>query len=217
MGQSVAEFALGLTIAGLRRIPQLHTEIITDQDPWDYDPDRRPLAGKRGHQFADDTTVRIVGVRNIGSRYANFVNELGADVAGYDPYADKPCFHRSGTRKVWRLDDLITDTEIFAPMVPLTEETEKLVTAQHINALPSGCLVVLVTRAQVCDMAAVRERVIADEIALAADVWDIEPLPLDDPLLDRHNVVHTPHLAGRTRHANEQWAEMLATQFESPN
>lgn len=222
-GQSVAEFALGLTIAGLRRIPQLHKQIITDQDPWDYDPGEPPEPGGRGHQFGDDSAftngtvadkrIRIVGVGNIGSRYANFVHDMGADVAAYDPYADEPCFHRSGAHKVWGLDELVTDAEIFAPMIPLTEETEELVTAEHVDALPDGCLVVLVTRAQVCDMDAIRERVVADEIALAADVWDVEPLPLDDPLLDRHNVVHTPHLAGRTRHANEQWAEMLATQF----
>jgi phosphoglycerate dehydrogenase-like enzyme len=49
---------------------------------------------------------------------------------------------------------------------------------------------------------------------LAADVFDIEPLPLDHPLLGRHNVVHTPHNAGRTVHANQQWAELLTKQFE---
>ena len=72
---------------------------------------------------------------------------------------------------------------------------------------------VLVTRANICDFPTLRRRVLADELALAADVFDIEPLPLDDPLLGRHNVVHTPHNAGRTRQANEQWAEALLTQF----
>jgi phosphoglycerate dehydrogenase-like enzyme len=57
-------------------------------------------------------------------------------------------------------------------------------------------------------MTTLRERVLADELALAADVWDVEPLPIDDPLLGRHNVVHTPHIAGRTRDAN------LAAQFD---
>jgi phosphoglycerate dehydrogenase-like enzyme len=98
-------------------------------------------------------------------------------------------------------------------MVPLKEDTRGIITAQHIHALPRGCLVVLVTRALICDMEAVRERVLSDEIALAADVFDIEPLPLDDPLLGRHNVVHTPHRAGRTIDANREWVEMFAAQF----
>jgi len=98
-------------------------------------------------------------------------------------------------------------------MVPLTDQTKLLVTAEHIRALPKGCMVVLVTRAGICDMEALHERVLDDELSLAADVFDIEPVPLNDPLLGRHNVVHTPHLAGRTTRANQRWGEMLLEQF----
>ena len=106
-------------------------------------------------------------------------------------------------------------TPISSPqMVPLTDETRGLVKREHLLALPRGSLVVLVTRATVCDMTTLRERVLANELAPAADVWDVEPLPLDDPLLGRHNVVHTPHIAGRTRDANLAWAENLAAQFD---
>jgi len=73
---------------------------------------------------------------------------------------------------------------------------------------------VLVTRAGICDVPALRVRVLADELSLAADVFDVEPLPLHDPLLGRHNVVHTPHNAGRTIDANKQYAEKLAVQFQ---
>jgi phosphoglycerate dehydrogenase-like enzyme len=138
---------------------------------------------------------------------------LGADVAAWDPFAPEPAFHRAGARKEWHLDQLVRDAEIFAPMLPLTDSTRGIVTAEHIRALPQGCLVVLVTRAAICDMPTLRRRVLADELALAADVFDVEPLPLDDPLLGRHNVVHTPHNAGRTRNANQRWAEALAAQF----
>jgi phosphoglycerate dehydrogenase-like enzyme len=226
-GQSVAECALALTLSGLRRIPQLHDSVQNDQGPWDYEPDGEPGPGKRGHQFGDDPRftngtvarkrVHQIGVGNIGSRYANFVDALGADVAAYDPYADEPCFHRAGARREHHLEDLLTDADIFAPLVPPNEETVGLIDADLVNRLPEGCLVVLATRARIVDGDALRERVLADELALAADVWDEnpgEPLPLDDPLLGRHNVVHTPHVAGRTKHANDRWAEMLAAKFK---
>jgi len=151
-GESVVEFALGLTLCGLRRIPQLHHEILTNLAHWDYQPtDGIGQPGKRGAQFGDeprftngtiaDKRVRIVGAGNIASRYARFTRMLGAD------------------------------------------------------------------------MPTLRERVLANELSLAADVWDVEPLPLDDPLLGRANVVHTPHNAGRTIHANQQFAEHLAAKF----
>lgn len=223
-GESVSEFGLALTLCALRRIPQTYAAMMHAQDVWDYSPAGgvgRP--GQRGHQFGDDIRftngtaqgkrVRIVGAGNIASRYASFMHMLGADVAAWDPFASEPNFHRAGARREYYLERLVSDAEIFAPMVPLTESTRGLIKRDHIYALPKGCLIVLVTRALICDMPAIRERVLNDEIALAADVFDVEPLPLNDPLLGRHNVVHTPHNAGRTKEANFQWAEMLAAQF----
>ncbi|WP_409344737.1 NAD(P)-dependent oxidoreductase [Paenibacillus sp. MBLB4367] len=223
-GQSVSEFALALTLCGLRRIPQTHRAMIAGHEPWAYVPEGglgKP--GARGEQFGDDPAfangtvegkrVRIVGAGNIASRYASFVRLLGADTAAWDPFASEPSFHRAGSRREQHLDRLVTDADIFAPLIPLTEQTKGLVTADHIRALPKGCLVVLATRAGICDMNALRERVLNDELSLAADVFDVEPLPLNDPLLGRHNVVHTPHNAGRTIDANRRWAEALAEQF----
>lgn len=223
--QSVAEFGVGLTIDALRQIPQKHARMIESHEPWDLDQLDNEFPGARGHQFADDpqftngtvagTRVRVAGVGNIGSTYVDAVDSLGADVAAYDPYADEPCFHRTGARQVHSLETLVEDAEVFAPAVPLTDATEGLITSDLVHSLPDGCVVILITRAGVIDMDAIRERVLNDEIALAADVWDEEPLDLDDPLLDRHNVVHTPHIAGRTRDANQTWAELLDAHFEA--
>lgn len=223
-GQSVAEFALALTLCALRQIPQNYHAMLTSHEPWQrYHPSRNRGPATLGAQFSDNLAftngtvagkrVRIVGAGNIGSRYAGFVHMLGADVATWDPFAPDPGFHRAGSRREYHLERLVQDAEIFAPMVPLTESTRGIVTEEHINALPDGCLVVLATRANICDMTALRRRVLADEVALAADVFDVEPLPLDDPLLGRTNVVHTPHLAGRTRDSNRQWAAELLAQF----
>jgi phosphoglycerate dehydrogenase-like enzyme len=212
-GQSVSEFALGLTIGALRRIPQTHHEILSSVDAWDYPQ----------QQFGDDPRftngtvqgkrVRIVGAGNIASRYASFMHMLGADVEAWDPFASEPAFHRAGTRRQWHLEKLVEDAEIFVPMVPLTPSTEGLIKAEHLRALPNGCLVVQATRAKIVDTVELRRRVLADELSLAADVFDVEPLPLDDPLLGRSNVVHTPHNAGRTKESNFRWAEMLVEKF----
>ena len=224
-GQSVAECALALTLCGLRRIPQLHHEIISSKAPWDYSPPAGVgTPGGRGGQYCDDPSfthgtlagkrVRVAGAGNIGSRYAHFATALGAEVAMYDPFATEQAFHRSGARREHYLERLVEDAEIFAPTIPLSDATRGVITAAHIDALPKGCLLVLITRAGVCDTEAVRRRVLADELSLAADVWDVEPLPLDDPFLNRHNVVHTPHIAGRTADSNRAWSQGLVDQFK---
>jgi phosphoglycerate dehydrogenase-like enzyme len=223
--QSVAEFALALTINGLRRIPQAHRHVMHSKKAWDYQA--RGGVGKpgmRGQQFCDDPhfsngtlqgkRVRVVGLGNIGSRYASFCHMLGAQVAAWDPVAPEPCFHRTGSRRERRLEQLLRDAEIFAPTISVSNATRNIISRSAVNLLPKGCLVVLVTRTDTIDMAALRERVLNDELALAADTFDVEPLPPDDPLLGRHNVCHTPHMAGRTKQANEEWAEKLAEQFD---
>ena len=59
-GQSVAEFGLALTLCGLRRIPQTHHQILTDQSPWNYSPPgNRGEPGARGQQFGDDPNFEI--------------------------------------------------------------------------------------------------------------------------------------------------------------
>jgi len=223
-GQSVAEYGLALTLCGLRRIPQQHHGIIGSLDAWNKEPaNGMGMPGQPGLQFADDPRfasgtlegkrVRVVGAGNIASRYASYAHLFGADVAAWDPFAAEPCFHRSGARREFFLERLMEDAEILVPMLPLTEGTAGLVSAGLIDVLPRGTLVVLVTRAGIVDMTALRRRVLNDELALAADVFDLEPLPLDDPLLGRHNVVHTPHNAGRTRDANFRYVEALLDQF----
>lgn len=223
-GQSVAEFGLGLTINALRHIPHYSREMLSSAEAWErYSAARNRGPGGYGVQMSDDTRftsgtvagkrVRVVGAGNIGSRYASFCHALGADVAAWDPLAPDPAFHRAGARRVARLEALLGDAQIFAPMMPLLDATRGLVTAQHVDMLPKGCLVVVVTRMGIIDAQALRRRVLADELALAADVFDVEPLPFDDPLLGRDNVVHTPHLAGRTVDANVAWAQALLTQF----
>jgi len=163
------------------------------------------LAGKR---------VRVVGAGNIGARYASFCAAVGAEVAIWDPYAPDATFAAARVRRCFHLSELVGDSEIFVPMLPLTDNTRGLITAELIDALPHGSLVVQVTRAAVCDTDALYRRVLNDELALAADVFAEEPVPLDSPLLGRHNVVHTPHNAGRTRDANHAWVDDQIARFE---
>jgi len=218
-GQSVSEFALGLTLSALRRIPQTYTEMIHGHETWDYSAPGTDLGkpGQRASQMGDDTRfangticgkkVRIIGAGNIGARYAAFCSALGADVAIWDPMAKDVTFSVAGARRCFDKYELVKDADILAPMVPFFKATEKICDAEMINSVPKGSLVVVVTRSQVCDTEALYKRVLNDELSMAADVFDVEPLPLDSPLLGRHNVVHTPHNAGRTIDANITRAE----------
>lgn len=223
--KSVREMVLGLTISALRRIPLMDRR-TRQGDPgiWTYGP---PVEGQppglRGEQFADDPRfvngtlsgkqVRILGAGNIGARYAAVARFLGADVTVLDPGASDLTVALSGVKVARSIEQLVEGADVFAPMLPRTTETEGLVTAKHVDSLPHGALVVLAARARVCEMTALRRRVTAGELSLAADVFDVEPLPPDDPLLQLDHVVLTPHLAGKTRDTNRAWARLAVAQW----
>jgi D-3-phosphoglycerate dehydrogenase len=210
---SVAEIALALTLCGLRRIPMWHNTLAGQA------PMQKFLLG----QFCDDPDfvngtlclkrVGIIGLGQIGRRVASYCLALGATVAGYDPYLPAELFARSGVEQV-DVDRLVDQSEIVIVTVPPTPSAHHLLNRERIGRLRKGTLVVVVTRAHAVDMTALRERIVADELAGAFDVYDVEPVPIDDPLRGRHNVVHLPHIAGRTMDHNTRSANIIADDFE---
>lgn len=211
-GQSVAECALGLALGFLRRIPQWHQRMAAGEALWHFPQaqhcdDPEFVSGDLGER-----RVGVVGAGQIGGRIARFCRALGSDVAVYDPYVPDERITGLGAIRL-DLDGLVRHSEVLFVAVPPTPSARGLLGARHILALARGSLVVVVTRAHAVDMRALRERILAGELGGAFDVYDAEPLPPDDPLRGRDNVVHTPHIAGRTRDANHRTADMVVEGF----
>jgi phosphoglycerate dehydrogenase-like enzyme len=221
-GQSVAEIALALALSALRRIPQWHDELARGERSFKYEATQYCDATGFANGELGTKRVGVVGLGQIGGRVARWCAALGADAAtgpdlagqvvGYDPFLPDGVAERWGVRRV-EIDELVDQSEVVFVTVPPTPSAKHLLNRERIGRLRSGALVVIVTRAHAVDMAALRERILAGELGGAFDVYDVEPLPDDDPLRDRSNVVHTPHIAGRTRDANLRTADLIADDF----
>ena len=81
----------------------------------------------------------------------------------------------------------------------LTESTRGLIGAEQLALLKPSAYFINVGRGELVDQsalaAALRERRIA---GAGLDVFQVEPLPLDDPLLRLDNVIVTPHWSAST-------------------
>jgi len=178
--EDVAEHALALILALSRQV--VHRDRQGQQGLWRHGPAvQRRLAG---------STVGVVGLGRIGSRVARIASAFGAEVVGYDPVAaavDAP------VRRV-DLDDLLRSADIVTVHVPLTDATHHLLDTDTLALLQPHALVVNTSRGGVIRQAALVEALDAGRLGGAAlDVFEREPLPADNPLRGRDNVVLTPH------------------------
>lgn len=210
--QSVAECAVALALCALRGIPQWHCRMA----------DREPLWTYTAAQFCDNPgfvngdlgakQVGVMGLGAIGRRIAQWCCAFGAAVCGYDPFLPKSLVESWGVRPV-EMDALVEAADVVFVAIPPTPSARGILSRERIYRLKKGALVVVITRAHAVQMDALRERILADELFGAFDVYDVEPLPVEDALRGRANVVHTPHIAGRTRDANLRVADVIADEF----
>ena len=94
------------------------------------------------------------------------------------------------------LPALLADADIVVVVVPLTAETERMVDAAFLAAMPDGALLVNAARGRVLDTDALLVELQARRLRAALDVTDPEPLPAEHPLWDAPNLLLTPHVAG---------------------
>jgi phosphoglycerate dehydrogenase-like enzyme len=93
----------------------------------------------------------------------------------------------------------------------LTAETRGLIGARELALLRPEAIFVNTARAELVDQAALREALARRAFAGAVlDVYSPEPPLRDDPLLGRDDVLLTPHIAGATREAASNGADVVA-------
>ena len=200
--QAVAEHALMLMLACVKRTR--HIDTLTRKGDWGATRvvGNTELAGK---------TLGIVGVGNIGRRVAKFAGAIGMRVLAYDKYVPDDEVRRRGAEPVKSLGALLPQVEVLTCHTPLTSETTHMINPKTLALMKPGAIFVNTSRGPVQDERALFEALTRGHLGAAGlDVWEEEPTPLDNPLLNLENVVCSPHVAGVTREANRQMAVQVA-------
>ena len=201
---AAAEFAVGLVLAALRRIPAADAELKAGTwrgDYYAYDNAGIELAG---------STVGLVGYGAIGRIVARVLNAFGAHVLVADPFAQAEHASADGVELV-ELDQLLRRSSVVSLHARLTPETKHLLNAANLEQLPEGAVLVNSARGDLLDYEPLPAMLESGHLgALAVDVYDLEPPPAHWPLFEAPNVITTPHLAGATRQTAHRAAEIVA-------
>jgi len=141
--------------------------------------------------------VTVVGMGDIGGRYALLCHAMGAKVNGVvrTPRNDKPqCVEKLFTTD--QLDDAIQDADIVALALPGTGETTGILSRERLISMKKGAFIINIGRGSAIDQDALIELLQNGHIGgVGLDVTTPEPLPQDNPLWDMPNVIITPHVS----------------------
>ncbi len=198
--ESVAEHTLMLMLATLRHLPYADRQLR--QGKWLINELR---LDSRELRFCQ---VGIVGMGRIGQAVAKLLNAFGASGYYYDPEVSlsRTEEKRLGfARRDW--DDVLRHAQILTLHVPLNANTRHLLDARAIGLLPPNAVVINAARGGLIDEQALDEALTLGKLAGAGlDCFEREPPHPSHPLLQRENVVLTPHIAAGTRDAiTEKW------------
>jgi D-3-phosphoglycerate dehydrogenase / 2-oxoglutarate reductase len=184
--QAVAELAIGMMFACARKLAWLDHRMR--QVHWDKD-------GYLGMELFG-ATLGIVGCGAIGHRVAEFGKAMGMKVLVCDPYLSANNMP-NGVIQV-DLDAALRRSDILSLHCPLNDETRGMLSADKLNLLKNGAIVINTARAGLFDEQAMQAKLHEGQLSLGLDCFVDEPLGADSAWLTTPNSVLSPHVGGTT-------------------
>lgn len=183
---SVAEGAVLLMLAAQRRLLTLDPLTRAGRG-WPSDPE----LGQHCRDIGG-CTVGLIGYGNVAKALEPMLAAMGATVVHTST--------RDDGLATWRdLATLLAESDIVSLHLPLTDATHNLIDDAALAAMRPGAVLVNTSRGPVVDeaalVAALRDRRLA---AAGLDVFAVEPVEPDNPILGLDNVVLTPHVSWYT-------------------
>lgn len=138
-------------------------------------------------------TVGLLGLGNTATDLLKLLAPFCCRVLAVDPGRTAEQAAALGVELV-EPAALFARSDVVVVMATLTPDTHRLVDAAMMASMPEGAVLVNVARGPIVDEAALVEGLRRGRPAVAAlDVFEVEPLPGDSPLLGLDNVLLSPH------------------------
>lgn len=182
-GFAVAEGALALLLALVKKIPLADSLVKTGQWNRRYEISTGDMMGRR---------LGIVGLGRIGSHLAKLVRAFDMTVLGYDPIV------QDAEVAMAPLDEVLARSDFVSLHVPLNEQTRGLMNRARIATMKRGAILINTARGGVIESL----DVLADALdsgqlgAVGLDVFPTEPPDISHRIFRHPNVICAPHLLG---------------------
>jgi D-3-phosphoglycerate dehydrogenase len=200
---SVAEHALGMMLGVMKKITECDRRLHATRGWSREDMMGRELNGK---------TLGLIGIGHVGTRVAKLADAFGMRVLAYDPYVKPEEITRRGATPV-ALDELLSRADVVSVHCPRAKDTIGMLGGAQFGRMKPGAVLINTARGGIHDEAALAWALKSGHLAGAGlDVFEVEPPPLDHPLLKFETVIATHHIGGVTREARQNMAAIAAEQ-----
>lgn len=200
----VAEFTIGLMIGALRHVANGHHRLQDGQ--WRNWSSSEPL-------MLSGKTVGLVGFGAIGRNVARLLTGFGCDILYHKPTRLTASEEEEQGVRYADLATLLATSDVVSLHCPLTEQTAGLIDRHALVRMKPTAALINVARGGVVVESDLIWGLEQGEIHSAAmDVYEIEPLPADSPLIGVENLTLTPHLAAM---AADNFAPTVTRMFEN--
>jgi len=198
--RAVAECALGLILSEVRNIARSHAALKAGLWSRDY-PNRETIPE------LNEKTVGLVGYGSVARLLAGYLQAMGSRIIAYDPFV----VGDTEPAEMVDLESLMRQSDVVSIHARLTAETQHLIGEQQLRMMKPTAVLVNTARSGLIDEQAL-VRVLQERAIMGAalDVFDVEPLPVDNPLLELDNVTIVPHISGSTIDAFRNSPKMMA-------
>ena len=195
---ALGEHGMALLLALTRRVVESH-ELLRKAD-W---TGARALLD--GTYELKGRTLGVLGFGKAGSEFAKRARAFGMRIV-YHNRSPVDARHAEAVEAEPRTREaLLRESDVVAVMVSLNPSTQGLLDAKAIALMKSGAYLIDLARGGIVDERALADALNAGRLAGAGmDVFSVEPITADNPLLKAKHVVMTAHAAGTTKECTDR-------------
>jgi D-3-phosphoglycerate dehydrogenase len=178
----VTDTVLGYMLAFVRRGPWMDQAMKRGE--W------KKIPGKT----LSECTLGVIGIGNIGKAVTRRARAFGMKVLGNDIIDIDHMFITETGIEMTNLETLLSNSDFVSINCDLNPTSRHLINAKTLALMKPEAVLINAARGPIVDEKALIEALQAKRLAGAAlDVFEVEPLPLESPLLKMDNVMLAPH------------------------
>tara|TARA_Y200000002_G_scaffold373828_1_gene373567 strand:+ start:54 stop:1010 length:957 start_codon:yes stop_codon:yes gene_type:complete len=140
--------------------------------------------------------ILILGFGRIGKSLIKRCLGFDMKVKVFDPFVSKDSIKEFGGTKIDNLDDGLKMCDYLSLHVPLTEKTRNMINYSKLKTMKQNAIIINTSRGGIINEIDL-DRAINEKIIFGAglDVFEKEPVDINNPLLKNKKVLLSPHSA----------------------